>query len=207
MEYSSLKSLFDQGTGGAIPFDPFWKYLQLLLKWNQKINLTAIRNPEKIIELHFLDSLAALPYLPSSGSLLDFGSGAGFPGIPLKIAGPDIELALAESVRKKCAFLREVVRTLDLKGVTVFDERVTSGSPIGPFDLIVSRGTSPVADLCNLLLPHLNDTGKIMIWKGKDISSELSDAMEVLDQNRRIVEQIPYRLPVSGRENVLVLIK
>ncbi len=207
MEYSELKKIFDLGTSGGIPFDPFWQYLQLLLKWNEKINLTAIRIPEEIVELHFLDSLVALPYLPSSGRMLDLGSGAGFPGIPLKIARPPLELVLAESVRKKCAFLREVVRTIGLKGVTIADERLTSGSSVGLFDLIVSRGTLPVADLCNLLLPHLKESGQILIWKGKDIEKEVGEAMQPVRERGRGILTIPYQLPISGRNQILVLIK
>jgi 16S rRNA (guanine527-N7)-methyltransferase len=96
-------------------------YLDLLLKWNSRINLTAIRNPEEIVRRHFGESVFAGEHLQAESALsgADFGSGAGFPGLPIKIMAPEIELTLIESQQKKAAFLREVVRTLELKNVSV----------------------------------------------------------------------------------------
>ena len=92
-------------------------YLRELLKWNQKINLTAIRSEKGIVVKHFLDSLSAYPYLSKPSSLLDIGSGAGFPGIPLKMVEPFLEVTLIDSVRKKVDFQKHIIRTLGLKGI------------------------------------------------------------------------------------------
>ena len=96
-------------------------YLDLLLKWNSKISLTAIRNPEEIIRRHFGESLFAGEQLQaeSASSLADLGSGAGFPGLPIKIMAPQLQVTLIESLQKKAIFLREVIRTLELKNVIV----------------------------------------------------------------------------------------
>jgi 16S rRNA (guanine527-N7)-methyltransferase len=96
-------------------------YLDLLLKWNSRISLTAIRNPEEIVRRHFGESLFAGEHLQAESalSLADFGSGAGFPGLPIKIMAPQLELTLIESQQKKATFLREVVRTLELRNVIV----------------------------------------------------------------------------------------
>lgn len=100
-------------------------YLELLLKWNSKINLTAVRNPDDIVRRHFGESLFAGEHLQaeSASSLADFGSGAGFPGLPIKIMAPQLQLTLIESQAKKATFLREVVRTLELKNVIVYAGR------------------------------------------------------------------------------------
>jgi 16S rRNA (guanine527-N7)-methyltransferase len=89
-------------------------YLDLLLKWNQRTNLTAIRVPEEIVRRHFGESLFAAAHLPECGTLLDLGSGAGFPGLPIQLARPGLRVTLAESQHKKASFLRETVRTLGL---------------------------------------------------------------------------------------------
>src|SRR5215469_15564083 len=100
-------------------------YLDLLLKWNSRISLTAIRNPEEIVRRHFGESLFAGEHLQAESelSLADFGSGAGFPGLPIKIMAPNLRLTLIEAQQKKAIFLREVIRTLELKDVVVYAGR------------------------------------------------------------------------------------
>jgi 16S rRNA (guanine527-N7)-methyltransferase len=114
-------------------------YLDLLLKWNARTNLTAIRDPEEIVRRHFGESLFAARHLtPATRTLLDFGSGAGFPGLPIAILCPDIQVTLAESQNKKATFLREAVRTLDLK-TEVWPSRVESIPPSRQFDAVTLR--------------------------------------------------------------------
>ena len=114
-------------------------YLDLLLKWNARTNLTAIRDPEEIVRRHFGESLFAARHLtPGTRTLLDFGSGAGFPGLPIAILCPDIQVTLAESQNKKATFLREAVRTLDLK-TEVWPSRVESMPPSRQFDAVTLR--------------------------------------------------------------------
>ena len=122
--------------------DQFEKYMQLLLEWNQKMNLTAITIEEEIWEKHFYDSIVPFENL-SHKTLCDVGSGAGFPGIPLKIVFPDMELTIVEPLQKRCRFLETVKEALDLKGVNIYPERAedfwasnNSSCPCFPFKAI-----------------------------------------------------------------------
>ena len=123
--------------------DQFRKYLELLLTWNRKINLTAISDPEDVLDKHFLDSLAAVPLVPA-GRLIDVGAGAGFPGIPIAIVRPDVQVSLLESIGKKASFLRTAVHELGLK-CEVLETRVENYE--GPkFDAAISRATFAPAE-------------------------------------------------------------
>ena len=113
-------------------------YLDLLLKWNAKTNLSAIRAPEAIVARHFGESLFAARHLPPGQTLLDLGSGAGFPGLPIALARPNLTVTLAESQNKKASFLREVVRTLGIP-VQIWPDRVESLPPDHRFDLVTLR--------------------------------------------------------------------
>src|SRR4030042_3167940 len=108
---------------GGKTIEAFELYLKELLKWNQKINLTAIRAGKGIVLKHFLDSLSVYPYLPEHSFILDIGSGAGFPGIPLKIIQPSFEITLIDSVRKTVDFQRHIIRMLGLKGTEAIHGR------------------------------------------------------------------------------------
>lgn len=116
-------------------------YLHLILKWNARMNLTAIRSPEEIVRRHFGESLFAGLHLPPTRTLLDFGSGAGFPGLPIALLRPDVTVTLAESRTRKAAFLREAVRTLRFPGQPpeVFSDRVESMPPTRTFDTVTLR--------------------------------------------------------------------
>jgi 16S rRNA (guanine527-N7)-methyltransferase len=120
-------------------------YLDLLLKWNARTNLTAIRDPQEIVRRHFGESLFAARHLaPAAPTLLDFGSGAGFPGIPIALLRPDIQVTLAESQNKKATFLREVVRTLALP-TEVWSSRVESMATARQFHTITLRAVDNMA--------------------------------------------------------------
>ena len=123
--------------------DRFAKYFELLLTWNRKINLTAITDPEAVLDKHFLDSLAAAPLVPP-GRLIDVGAGAGFPGIPIAIVRSDVQVSLLESIGKKASFLRAAVHDLGLK-CEVLEMRVEDYA--GPkFDAAISRATFAPAE-------------------------------------------------------------
>jgi 16S rRNA (guanine527-N7)-methyltransferase len=115
-------------------------YLDLLLKWNARTNLTAIRDPEEIVRRHFGESLFAAAHLPpNTKTLLDFGSGAGFPGLPIALLRPEIAVTLAESQNKKATFLREAVRTLGLSNVEVWAARAETLPPTRKFHTVALR--------------------------------------------------------------------
>ena len=119
-------------------YERFAEYLQLLLKWNARTNLTAIRDPGEIVRRHFGESLFAAQHLPKCQTLLDFGSGAGFPGLPIQLFHPGLRVTLAESQNKKATFLREAVRTLDLK-TEVWAARVEAMPAALRFDVVTLR--------------------------------------------------------------------
>jgi len=120
-------------------------YLDLLLKWNARTNLTAIRDPEEIVRRHFGESLFAARHLnPKTATLLDFGSGAGFPGLPIALYHPEIAVTLAESQNKKATFLREAIRTLNLP-IEVWPNRVETMPPSRQFDTITLRAVDNMA--------------------------------------------------------------
>lgn len=136
-------------------YDLFADYLSLILRWNAKTNLTAVRDEEGILSRHFVESIACAQALPAGiRTLLDFGSGAGFPGVPIALCRPEIEVTLAESHGKKAAFLQEVARTLGLK-VHVYPRR---GETLkGPYDCVTLRAVEKmpeaVAAAANLIGP------------------------------------------------------
>ncbi|HVO82820.1 MAG TPA: 16S rRNA (guanine(527)-N(7))-methyltransferase RsmG [Syntrophobacteria bacterium] len=134
----------------------FWLYLQELLEWNRTFPLTAVTEPADIVIKHFVDSLSPLPYLKAPTNLLDIGSGAGFPGIPLKIAAPDLHLSLVDTNRRKVSFLKQVVRTLKLREVAVRHGRVEDFPPPDqPFTTIISRAFRRLEPLLDLVSPLL----------------------------------------------------
>ena len=143
------------------------QYLQLLLKWNQKINLTAEKHPEEILKKHVFDSLQYCRAIEPGFRVMDIGSGAGFPGIVLKIIFPQLQLALVESQRKRCSFLETVVRDLEMEQVTVFNARADdiSGNQAGQFDVVVFRAVSGAQECLSLSEEFLPSGGRVVLKK------------------------------------------
>ena len=143
------------------------QYLQLLLKWNQKINLTAEKDPAEILKKHVFDSLQYVRAIEPGFRMMDIGSGAGFPGILLKIIFPQLQLVLLESQRKRCSFLETVVRDLEMEQVKVFNARAEDipGDQSGPFDVVVFRAVSGVQQCLNLSTKFLPSGGMVVLKK------------------------------------------
>lgn len=149
--------------------------LQLLLKWNQHFNLTAISELEKMVSYHILDSLSVAPYL-SGGSILDFGSGAGFPGIPLACYFPEKHFVLVESVGKKARFIVQVCAELQLKNVEVVAKRIELLSPVQyRFDCIVSRAVCTIQKFIELTRKFSHERTHWLAMKGEFIEEELKE--------------------------------
>lgn len=169
----------------------FEKYAQLLIKWNKTYNITAITDSKKIWEKHFLDSLLPLNFLPKTGSILDIGTGGGFPGIPIKIVRPELSVTLIDSIQKKCLFCDAVIRELKLVGIEVVCGRAEDKKieeRIGKFDVVISRATASINDLIILSLPYLKKTNSTLIMiKGKNIDSELEDAKNIIESSKLTV--------------------
>lgn len=155
--------------------EAFDLYLRELLKWNEKINLTSIRTEKGIVLKHFLDSLSVVPHLPEISSLLDIGSGAGFPGIPLKMVQPSLEVMLIDSVLKKVDFQGHIIRTLGLKGITAIHGRAQDTQALqalgGRFDGVIARAFSNLDTLLLLGSPFLKKGGALFAMKGEEVES------------------------------------
>jgi 16S rRNA (guanine527-N7)-methyltransferase len=142
----------------------FDAYLALILKWNARINLTAVRDPDEIVQRHFAECVFAALQLPANlRTLLDFGSGAGLPGIPIAICRPEIGVTLAESQGKKAAFLHEAVRTLGLTA-EVWDRRVEQMPPQRVFDAVTLRAVDKMAEACAAAIQRLAPGGILMVF-------------------------------------------
>jgi 16S rRNA (guanine527-N7)-methyltransferase len=187
----------------------FERYRRDLLKWNQKINLTAIRTERGIILKHFLDSLSTHPYLSDVSTLLDIGSGAGFPGIPLKIVNPGMEVTLIDSVQKKVDFQRHIIRTLHLKGIDAIHGRVQAQEVVQElkkrFDGVISRAFSDLSTLLMLSQPLLKKGGKVVAMKGKRESEEDPPFPVRECAPFRLQEAITFVLPFSSFERTIFL--
>ena len=184
-------------------------YLRELLKWNQKINLTAIRSEKGIILKHFLDSLSAFPYLSKTASLLDIGSGAGFPGIPLKIVHSSLEITLVDSVRKKIDFQRHIIRMLGLKGMEVIHSRIQDKeilqSMTGRFDAVISRAFSDLQTLLVLAFPFLRKEGILLAKKGGLDEQEIGLLSKREETRYRLQGTASFVLPKSSLNRSILL--
>jgi 16S rRNA (guanine527-N7)-methyltransferase len=139
-------------------------YLDLLLKWNARTNLTAIREPEEIVRRHFGESLFAARHIPvETKTLLDFGSGAGFPGLPIAVLHPKIQVTLAESQNKKSTFLREAVRTLGLQNVEIWPSRVESMPANRLFNVVALRAVDEMATALPVATSRIAPGGQLLL--------------------------------------------
>ena len=178
------------------------QYLALLEKWNQVYNLTAIRGGEKMVSGHLLDCLAVIPYL-TGARVLDAGSGAGFPGIPIAVAKPDIQVALLDGNHKKAAFLRQAVADLQLKNATVVCERVEAWHAAEKFDFIISRAFAEIAQFITLTKHLLAPRGMFAAMKGVYPFEEI----ERLPPDFRVRQVHAFAVPGLDAERHLVLIE
>ncbi len=143
----------------------FEQYYALLTRWNSTYNLTSISDPEDFTQLHILDSLAALELIPHGAHICDIGAGAGFPGLPLRIARPDISLDLIESRGKKIQFLKECAHALNLENVRPFHSRMEDFKPASKYERIVSRATFSNDNWIFSVQHWLSQNGAILLWR------------------------------------------
>ncbi len=190
---SKLRLLVEGACAIGVELSPrqeeqFAAYARLLLDANRRVNLTAITEPKAVETLHFLDSLTVASALPEAtlrgGRVLDVGSGAGFPGVPLKIAFPGLRMELLEATGKKAAFLRELADALGLPDVTVHNGRAEDlgrePSLRGAFDAVLARGVAKLVTLAELTLPFLHIGGVLVAHKSPGVDAEVSGAAEAV---------------------------
>jgi 16S rRNA (guanine527-N7)-methyltransferase len=193
--------------GLALPargVDTLAAYLALLAKWNRTFNLTAIREPERMVTHHALDSLAVVPALPPQRGVrvLDVGSGGGLPGIPIAIARPDAEVVLLDASGKKATFLQQAAIELPLPNVTAVAARVEDYVPAKPFDVVISRAFADLATFAKLARRHVAPGGALYAMKGvhpDEELGELPDDVEVVSTRRLDVPGL------DGARHLLVL--
>ncbi|MDM8521200.1 16S rRNA (guanine(527)-N(7))-methyltransferase RsmG [Anaerolineales bacterium HSG6] len=167
--------------------DQFERYFEELQTWNQKFNLTRIIEPSEVVSKHFLDSLTLYPMLtklPTSASLIDVGSGPGFPGIPLKIVMPDLRVTLLESTGKKCRFLDHVIETLNLEQIEVVKGRAEDAGQHTEYrqryHVATARAVARLSTLAEYLLPFVKVGGSMLALKGQDPTPELNEARRAI---------------------------
>ena len=190
----------------------FLIYLRELKEWNQKVNLTSLKDDTSIIKNHFIDSLSIIPHLPSAISLLDMGAGAGFPGVPLKIARPPLQVTLLEATRKKANFLRHLIRTLELSHITTLEgraEAVTAHDQPHPlFDIVISRALARLKNFLLLGAPFVKKGGYLLAMKGGKAEEELHESRKTLRKLSFAVSRVQeVQLPGNKKKRCLILLK
>ena len=180
--------------------DQLMAYLNLIEKWNRVYNLTAIRERDEMVKLHFLDSLSILNYVEME-HVLDVGSGAGFPGIVLAITKPELKVTVMDSVNKKTTFMQQVKSELSLSNLNVVNARVEAYQPTILFDGVISRAFSSIQNMLSMTQHTLKKNGTWLAMKSKDVKEEL----EALDQNQYTL--IPLEVPFINAERYLVKLK
>ena len=189
----------------------FYEHAVALLQWSKKINLTAIKDPKSVAIKHFIDSLGPASFSIPMKRVLDVGSGGGFPGLPLKVWNPSIELTLIDAVRKKTSFIQHVIRILKLTDTRAIHgrvEAVVQQEGFRPFDTIISRAFSDLSFIISHGLPLLSKNGKIIVWKGKLPEKEIEDVRLRFKKEKRVleIETKSYRLPILDADRTIVII-
>lgn len=183
----------------------FDRYYDLLIEWNNKFNLTSVTEREEVNVLHFRDSLTARDYIEKGATVLDVGSGAGFPGIPLKIEREDLVVTLLDSVNKKVTFMCEVIKALGLENIKAVHSRIEEYKERN-FDAVVSRAVAPLNTLVEYCLPFVKRGGVMIAYKGRRNEEEELEAKAAIELlGGKIREAV--RPELMGYERTLYIIE
>lgn len=189
-----------------------YNYMNLLLEWNEKINLTAITDEKEIILKHFIDSFTINKFINSGDIMLDIGTGAGFPGLPIKIIRPEVDVFLMDSLNKRINFLNEVIELLQLKNIEAFHSRAEEMAKNNKFrekfDVVTSRAVAKLNILLEYMLPYTKIDGKCLCMKGPNIEEEIKEAEKALKILGGEIEKIEkIILPDSNIERNIIIIR
>jgi len=186
-------------------------FLEELTAWNKHMNLTGLSSTQRIMDELVADSLMPAPYLPDEGSLLDVGSGAGFPAIPLKICRPAMKFFLMEPNLKKGSFLKQVIRLCGLTQIEVIRERIETPSQPLPFtrcDIITSRAMAPLPKLIGWCMPYLTPGGMLVAFLGNRFEDILSECEPLMKEENLFVDELrPYTVKSKRPERCLLILK
>lgn len=179
-------------------------YLHELWEWNKKINLTGLTSPERILKELLIDSLIPSPYLPEEGDLLDVGSGAGFPAIPLKILNHGLRMHLMEPRSKRVSFLKQVIRITNVYDIEVIKGRIEKDGTLlrsEGYNIITARALADLPQTLTWCAPHLKPGGMILTFKGSQVEKVLKEGSDVIHEHELVLDKtVPYRLP--GKDSI-----
>ena len=194
--------------------EQFIKYKEILVEWNQHMNLTGIVEDQQVMIKHFLDSLGCvtLPYIKEDSTVIDVGTGAGFPGIPINIYYPKTSLTLLDSLNKRINFLKEVCNEVELNEVSFQHGRAEDfGKDIGfreKYDIAVARAVAQLNVLCEYCLPFVKVGGYFICQKGPNIEEELKNAQKSIEiLGGKIIDKKDIKLPYSDETHSIVVIQ
>lgn len=212
-----FKEMQEKSTGLGVRFfmeqtEQFFEYMNLLIEWNEKMNLTAITEPLEIIQKHFVDSLTILNRIEDNQKVVDVGTGAGFPGIPLAIMNPKLEITLVDSLNKRLVFLQEVINKLKLKNIEIVHARAEdfgqNKNYREKFDIATSRAVANLSTLSEYLLPLVKVNGKCICMKASDADEEIEEAKKAIDVLGGKISKIDkFNLPQSDIGRTIIEIK
>ena len=214
-EFSKLIKEYNKGFDVELneeKIEKFYKYMELLIEWNEKMNLTAITEPNDIILKHFIDSITIEKYIEKNANLIDVGTGAGFPGIPLKIVRDDLQITLMDSLNKRIKFLDEVIKVDDLKNIDAIHSRAEELSRNKDFresfDYATSRAVASLNVLLEYMLPFVKVGGYCICMKGANVDEEIETSKKALNiLNAKIEKVDSLCLPMSDYSRNIVIVK
>ena len=189
----------------------FYTYMQELIEWNNKINLTAITEPEEIIKKHFADCLSIIKYLKDNDKIIDVGTGAGFPGIPIKIANNTLNITLLDSLNKRINFLDEIIKKLNLSNIEAVHSRAeeyVAKNKRESYDVAVSRAVAELPTLLEYLMPYVKLNGICICMKGPKALEEIEKskkAIEILGGKLEKIENI--KIEEDMERNIIIIKK
>lgn len=188
-----------------------YKYMLLMLEWNENVNLTAITEEKEIIYKHFIDSLSVNKYLTNKEKIMDIGTGAGFPGIPLKIFNEDLNFILVDSLNKRINFLEEVKNELNLNKLELVHARAEELAKNKNYrenmDIVVSRAVARLRILAEYMLPFVKKNGICICMKGPNIEEEIEESKKSLEILGGKIEKIEHIILPGDLERNIILIR
>ncbi len=193
--------------------DLFFEYMSLIKSWNDKINITAITDDKEIIIKHFLDSLSSIPFLKLENKrVLDMGTGAGFPGLPIKLIVPELDITFIDSSHKKMMVLEDICKKLGIQGYKVVAGNIENlGHDINHremYDYVFCRALSSLSVLIEYGVPLLKENGMMVIYKGHDILEEVENSSRALNElQAKILEKHEIALPFSDFKRSILIVE